>query len=205
MDEKPTPAPAWTPSPDVVAAANVTAVCRELGLPDYPALHAWSVARRDRWWELAIRRLGVPLRRPYGRILDAAEPTGPKWLVGARMNIVDACFAAPANAVAVVESDGTGPPRRTTYGQLRRQVERAAGALAAAGVGPGDAVGMVLPMSGTAVAAYLAVVAAGAAVVSIADSFAAEEIATRLRVVGARLVITQTAVARGGKRLPLYE
>ena len=37
------PGPAWWPTADVVARANVTAVAKELGLADYPALHRWSV------------------------------------------------------------------------------------------------------------------------------------------------------------------
>ena len=56
-----------------------------------------------------------------------------------------------------------------------------------------------------AVVAYLAVVANGGAVVSIADSFAAEEIATRLEIAHARWAVTQQAMTRGGKALPMYE
>jgi acetyl-CoA synthetase len=41
-------------------------------------------------------------------------------------------------------------------------------------------------------------------VVSIADSFAAEEIATRLRLSGAKGIFTQDTILRAGKLLPLY-
>jgi acetyl-CoA synthetase len=40
---------------------------------------------------------------------------------------------------------------------------------------------------------------------SVADSFAANEIATRLSIAGARAVFTQDVLHRGGKTLPLYE
>src|SRR5207244_3258139 len=60
------------------------------------------------------------------------------------------------------------------------------------------------PMSLRSVAIYLGVIATGAAVVSIADSFAADEIATRLRLANARMVFTQDTVPWGAKRLPLY-
>jgi acetyl-CoA synthetase len=60
-------------------------------------------------------------------------------------------------------------------------------------------------MTADAVAIYLGVVAAGMVVVSIADSMAAEEVATRLRIADARGLFTVHAIDRGGKRLPLYE
>ncbi|KAF5838049.1 hypothetical protein DUNSADRAFT_3483 [Dunaliella salina] len=68
----------------------------------------------------------------------------------------------------------------------------------------GDAVALILPMTPWAVACYLGVILAGCVVVSIADSFASEEVATRLRIAKACLVITQDVLVRGGKHLPLY-
>jgi acetyl-CoA synthetase len=56
-----------------------------------------------------------------------------------------------------------------------------------------------------AVAAYIGIVKAGCAVVSIADSFSSEEIATRLRISGARAVFTQDVILRGAKTIPMYQ
>lgn len=47
------------------------------------------------------------------------------------------------------------------------------------------------PMTAAAVVAYLGIMLAGCVAVSIADSFVAGEIATRLRISGARAIITQ--------------
>jgi acetyl-CoA synthetase len=55
------------------------------------------------------------------------------------------------------------------------------------------------------VVAYLGIVLSGAVVVSIADSFAPEEIETRVRIAGADLAITQDVIRRAGKTLPMYE
>lgn len=55
----------------------------------------------------------------------------------------------------------------------------------------GDAIAIDMPMTATAVVIYLAIVLAGFVVVSIADSFAPKEIATRLRVSKAKAVFTQ--------------
>lgn len=55
----------------------------------------------------------------------------------------------------------------------------------------GDAIAIDMPMTVNAVIIYLAIVLAGCVVVSIADSFAAKEIATRLCVSKAKAIFTQ--------------
>lgn len=55
----------------------------------------------------------------------------------------------------------------------------------------GDAIAIVMPMTVHAVIIYLAIVLAGLVVVSIADSFAAKEIATRLLISKAKGIFTQ--------------
>ncbi|XP_076913721.1 putative CoA ligase CCL12 [Bidens hawaiensis] len=59
-------------------------------------------------------------------------------------------------------------------------------------------------MTVTAVIIYLAIIYSGLVVVSIADSFAPKEIATRLRVSKAKAIFTQDYIVRGGKNFPLY-
>ena len=60
-------------------------------------------------------------------------------------------------------------------------------------------------MNAESVAIYLGIVKAGCVVVGIADSFAPDEIATRLRIGEAKAIFTQDHINRAGKRLPLYE
>lgn len=57
----------------------------------------------------------------------------------------------------------------------------------------GDAIAINMPMTVDAVIIYLGIVLAGCAVVSIADSFAAEEVATRLRISAAKAIFTQVS------------
>ena len=184
------PGPAWLPRESDIARANVTAVAAELGLPDYAALHCWSVEHRANYWELVARRLNVRFRQSYARMLDASDPRRARWMAGAKLNIVESCLAGNADSAAIVESDGSSPPRTRTVGELRSLVARVANSLRAGGICPGDAVAVIGPMSGESIAAHLGVIAAGAAAVSIADSFSAEEIASRLRIAVAKLVIT---------------
>jgi acyl-coenzyme A synthetase/AMP-(fatty) acid ligase len=111
--------------------------------------------------------------------------------------------SAPPPALIWAEDGRPHDVRRVSWPALRARAARVARALThGLGVRPGDAVAIDMPMSCDAVAIYLGIVLAGAVVVSIADSFAPSEIASRLRISGARLVFTQDVVPRGGARPP---
>lgn len=81
--------------------------------------------------------------------------------------------------------------REWTYRQLLAEVRSIAAALRTAKQGPGSRVAIIMPMTPFAVALYLATVYIGAAVVSVAESFSAAEMRTRLDVGGATLIIVQ--------------
>src|SRR5438132_1353853 len=66
----------------------------------------------------------------------------------------------PANRTAIIHADRN---IRVTYGELSRQVESVAEALAASGVGRGDRVGMALPNGLPTIVAFLAASVAGTA------------------------------------------
>lgn len=57
----------------------------------------------------------------------------------------------------------------------------------------GSAIAIDMPMHVQSVIIYLAIVLAGYVVVSIADSFAAREISTRLKISNAKAIFTQVA------------
>ena len=94
---------------------------------------------------------------------------------------------------------------RFTYHELALLTNRVANGLVEIGMEPGDAVAVDMPMNAESVAIYLGIVKAGCAVVGIADSFAPDEIAIRLRIGNAKAIFTQDYINRAGKRLPLYE
>ncbi|MEN8112851.1 MAG: AMP-binding protein [Actinomycetota bacterium] len=199
---EPLPTPTWRPDAETVRRANLTAVMGDLGFSTYDDLYRWSVADRAGFWAHVLDRLGIVFAEPPDAIVHGPA-TNPEWLPGARLNIVDSCFTAPADRVAVVHRRN-GENHRVTYGELRSLVDRFSHGLRAAGVGEGDRVAIAMPMTVEAVVAYLGTVAAGAVVVSIADSFAPHEIATRLEITEPALVVTQDRIERSGRELPMY-
>ena len=201
---EPSTVPFWKPDNETVADANVTRFAADLGIQSYEALHRWSVEHRDRYWESTIERLGIKFRdHPTSIIAEPVDPIAPDWLPGARLNIVESCFKADSGADAIV-FEHEGERNRLSYGQLEALVDRVAHGLRQLGLHRGSRVAIAMPMTVQAVAGYLGIVKAGGVVVSIADSFAAEEIKTRLEIAGADAVITQGAIHRGRRVLPMY-
>ena len=94
----------------------------------------------------------------------------------------------------------------TTYAELAQRVRAAAAGLAAAGVGPGDAVGLLAPNGTDWPVAYHAVISLGAIASSLNPLLTPEEIATQLRDARAKAVIAaeplRAAVADTG--LPVH-
>ena len=197
------PPPAWFPTDRDIADANLTRLMTALNIKTYPAFHAWSVANRDTFWERMIDTLDIKASQTHTQ--PRRDATGIATHL-ATLNIVDSCFSAPPDAIAMMtQSEGDDTLVTFTYHELARLTNRVANGLVDIGLKPGDAVAIDMPMTAESVAIYLGIVKAGCVVVGIADSFAPDEIATRLRIGKAEAVFTQDYIDRAGKRLPLYE
>jgi acetyl-CoA synthetase len=204
-DEAAGPRPAWIPTPEEAAATNLARACKRLWQPSYAHFYRWSVDNREDFWRDTIETLGIRFRTAPERVLDAhGGPEQARWFPGASINIAESCFSAPGDAVAVVYQREGGKIESLTYAALEALANRFANSLLSLNVRPGDAVAIAMPMTVEAVAAYLGAVKAGAVVVSIADSFAPDEIRTRLRIARAEVAVTQDVLVRGGKTLPMY-
>ena len=198
-------APAWFPSEDEIEKTNIAAVMRELNLDSYEALHSWSVHHRADFWELMIERLRIQFHRKFSQVMDVSKGDEfPKWLVDARLNIVESCFNAPSDATAIVFQSEGSPLSTMTYGELNALIDQVANGLGDAGFQPGDPIAVNMSMHPESVAAYLGIIEAGCVVIAIADSFAPDEIQMRLRIANAKGIFTQDYIRRAGRQLPLY-
>ncbi|KAL0436742.1 UNVERIFIED_CONTAM: putative acyl-activating enzyme 18, peroxisomal [Sesamum radiatum] len=167
------------------------------------------------YWPLVLNELRIQFTVPPKCILDTSDKSkhGGTWLPGAVLNVADCCLKSSNHlknrddSVAIVwrdEGSDDHNVERMTLKELREQVMLVANALDLMMFSKGDAIAIDMPMTATAVIIYLAIVLAGFVVVSIADSFAPKEIATRLRISQAKAIFTQDFIIRGGRRFPLY-
>ena len=110
--------------------------------------------------------------------------------------LLDLIGPIPANGTAIIVPE-TG--LRVTYGALRRQVEGAADALAAAGITRGARVGMALPNSLSTIVAFLAASIAGTAA-PLNPSYKEEEFRFYLGDTDARVLLLPPTGADDARR-----
>ena len=126
------------------------------------------------------------------------------WFAGGRLNAsvqcVDRHVAAGRGDRVALHFEGEAGDRRTvTYADLQREVSRAANALTALGVGPGDRVVLYLPVLVETIVAALAVARIGAVHSLVFGGFSAEALRFRLADLRAKVLITSDGQFRRGR------
>jgi acetyl-CoA synthetase len=198
-------APAWIPEPDSSNTTNLAKLMQELDISDVKALHRWSTNQYQDFWQAMLTKLNIQFHQPPKEICNLANGIeSPCWLYGATLNIADSCFNAPADKTAIIYKDNNAEIKTITYAELNKLSNQIANSLIKIGFSASDAIAINMPMNPTAVAIYLGIIKMGAVVVSIADSFSAEEIAVRLQITHAKAIFTQDTILRDHKIIPLY-
>ncbi|MFF2198030.1 acetoacetate--CoA ligase [Streptomyces sp. NPDC058157] len=206
------PEPLWSPGPDRIAAARVTAfqawAAERFGAPadgGYPALHAWSVDELDTFWQAVAEWFDVRFTTPYESVLADRSMPGARWFPGSTLNYAEHALRAaedPARAQdpALLHVDETHEPTPVTWAELRRQVGSLAAELRALGVSPGDRVSGYLPNIPEAVVALLATAAVGGVWTSCAPDFGARSVLDRFEQVEPVVLFTVDGYRYGGKQ-----
>ncbi len=214
QDQAAGPFPVWSPTAACIAESNIARLCQQSGWSDFAALHQWSTTSPADFWQAMCDWLNVTFHQPPQQWLNLQDGVDhAKWWVGAKLNIVESCLPQlripSASAVgngasrdAVVWQTPGQPLMRWSSAELAAKVQQVSASLTKSGFA-GKRIAVVMPMTAASVAIYLGIIHCGAAVVSIADSFSPPEIAKRLRIAQADLVITYDVMKRAGKKLPL--
>jgi acetoacetyl-CoA synthetase len=197
--------PVWIPSQPVVDGCAVERYRQWLSahrgpdLPDYAALHAWSVAEPASFWGSLWEYFDL-LGTPYEQVLASAEMPGARWFTGATLNYVDQVFRHVRDGVAVIDEPEAGlAGRRITWSELRRQVAAVAHTLRGLGVGPGDRVVGYLPNIAEAVVAFLATASLGAIWSSCGQDYSAPAAVARLGQLAPKVLVTCDGYRYNGK------
>ncbi len=197
---------AWYPSDRYLARSRLRRFAAVHGHRDFPSLYRWSINDLDGFWRAVDRDLGLVWRTPYERVCDSSRGIAwTTWWLGGRMNYVESALRHDPSRAALVFEGEEGVTRRLTYGELAAAVRRCAAGLRALGVGPGDRVGIFLPLTPECVVAVLAVSAIGAIFTPIFSGYASDAIAGRLRDCAASVLITADGFRRRGQVVQLKE
>ncbi|MEU5435963.1 acetoacetate--CoA ligase [Streptomyces sp. NPDC020719] len=207
----PQPEPLWQPGPDRIAGARITAfqtwAAERYGAPaegGYEALHRWSVAELDTFWEAVADWFDVRFSTPYETVLADRSMPGAQWFPGASLNYAEHALRtaedpARADDAALLYVDESHEPVAVSWARLRREVGSLAAELRALGVRPGDRVSGYLPNIPQAVTALLATAAVGAVWTSCAPDFGARSVLDRFQQVEPVVLFTVDGYRYGGK------
>ncbi|HEY6627821.1 MAG TPA: AMP-binding protein [Acidimicrobiia bacterium] len=200
----------WRPSAERLAATHVAKFMELHGLADFESLRRRSIQDPEWFWESTIEYLGLPFDKPWRTILDTSRGTPwATWFAGSLFNLNRACVDRWADQtpdrVALRSLKETGEKRELNFAELRSEVSALAGALAALGVGRGDAVAVFLPMSTEAVISLLAVARIGAIFIPIFSGYGAEAVAGRLIDPKPKVLICANGFVRRGSLVEMKE
>ncbi len=155
------------------------------------------------WWEAQAREL-IDWFEPWETALDDSEAPFFKWFVGGKLNVSHNCLdrhveAGRGDKVAFYWHGEEGEEREVTYADLLRDTKRLANVLRERGVGPGDVVGIYLPMIPEVAVAMLACARIGAPHNVVFSGFAPESVKERMQFSEAKALITANEARRKGK------
>src|SRR5205814_5598526 len=137
----------WQPSERAIEDAQLTQFARQvirkrkLDANSFPDFYRWSVDHPEEFWSDAWDFCGVIASRKGSTVLvDGDKMPGAHWFPEARLNLAQNLLRRGDRGDAFVFWDETGFKRRVSYSDLTSDVSRAAQALQALGLRPGDRV-----------------------------------------------------------------
>ena len=99
--------PLWSPSPQRIAEAQITAYRawlkqhKGLHFDHYEALWQWSTEEFEAFWESIWEYGEVMSHRPYQRVVNQQEMPGVSWFEGATLNYAEHILAPGTQAESV--------------------------------------------------------------------------------------------------------
>jgi acetoacetyl-CoA synthetase len=177
--------PLWTPSDARIEAAALTAFRREAEtrsgrmLPDYDALHRWSIEDGEGFWNLVWDFCGVVGERGARHVENGNAMPGARFYPDARLNFAENLLKKTGGGEALVFRGEDKVERRVTWDELHALVSRLQQFLLAEGVGTGDRVAAMMPNMPETVAAMLATASIGAIWSSCSPDFGVQGVLDR--------------------------
>ena len=205
-------APLWTPSPERVAATNVTAFRgwleaeRGVVLDDVAALWRWSVDDIESFWAAIWDYGGVIASRGCDDVLvDGDKMPGARWFTGARLNYAENLLRRRDDAPAMIFRGENGARRELSHAALYGQVAQTAAALGADGVAAGDRVVGFMPNAPETAIAMLATASLGAIWSSCSPDFGIRGVMDRFGQITPKVLFCADGYFYNGKTIDSRE
>src|SRR5215210_629706 len=159
------------------------------------------------WWAKQSKDL-LHWHEDFDQALDDSKAPFYKWFTGGKLNASYNCLDrhvenGKGDKVAFHWHGEEGEERDVTYDDLLRDTQKLANVLKERGVGPGDVVGIFLPMIPEVVVAMLACARIGAPHNVVFGGFSPESVRERMEFSDAKALVTVDGARRKGKTAPI--
>ncbi len=201
--------PLWTPDPDDLKTAPMTAFMQAAGdrggqaIADYHALHAWSIADPAGFWDLVWDHAGVIAEKGDRILVDGDVMPGASFFPDAALNFAENLLRQRGSGDAIVFRGEDKVVRRLSWDDLRALVSRLQQAMRAAGIGAGDRVAAMLPNMPEAIAGMLAAASLGAIWSSCSPDFGERGVLDRFGQIEPKLFIACDGYWYNGKPIDI--
>jgi acetoacetyl-CoA synthetase len=196
----------WTPSPERIAHANVTALrlwlerSRGLKLPDYDAMWRWSVQDLEGFWGALWEYFRIEPSAPYSRVLAERRMPGARWFPDARLNFARHVLRNErAGQTVLLHTNESGELKALPWDSFAGQVRILATRLRELDVQPGDRVVAVMPNIPQTMVAMLAAASVGAIWAVCSPDFGTRGILDRLAALSPTVLLCVDGYRYGGK------
>ena len=175
-----------------------------LQLADYPALHAWSVAQREAFWQAIVDFFEVRFtQQPEAVLREGPAMPSAHWFPGATLNFAEHLLRRRDEHPALVAIGEDGTREQLSYAELAAHVTGLQQSLQAAGVGIGDRVAAFMPNTWQTVVGMLATASLGATWSSCSPDFGTQGVIDRFGQIEPKVLIAAAGYRYAGKNLDL--
>ena len=175
-----------------------------LSLPDYQALHAWSITHIDLFWAAVADFFEINFHTsPREIVRHKDQMLNTTWFEGATLNITEHLLRKQSTTPALISINEQGERHVLSFNALREAVAACAAGLKKEGVTAGDRVAGMLPNSHFAIIAMLATASIGAIWSSCAPEFGISAAVDRLAQIAPKCLLICNGYAYHGKTFSL--
>lgn len=170
-------------------------------LPNYTALHSWSIANQSEFWESIARFFHIDFDTPYDEVYEPRNPFWKtQWFRGAYLNYAHHVFRnANTTHPAIIYQNELGVYAELSWAQLIAKTHVLQQQLIAQGVGAGDYVVCYGTNTPETVAAFLATNALGAVWSSCSPDFGVQAVCDRFSQLNPKVLFAYKNFSYAGK------
>ncbi len=175
-------------------------------LPDYAALHDWSIREPEQFWRAIWTFCAVIAERQGGTVLEHRDRMpGARWFPQARLNFAENLLRRNDDQVAIEFWGEDRVKSRITFAELHHEVSRLSQALRAAGVRAGDRVAAYMPNVPGTVIAMLAATSIGAVWSSCSPDFGVQGVLDRFGQIEPKILFSADGYFYDGRTIDVID